>query len=97
MDPSGDWSLSPAFDVTYSFNPAGPWTAEHQMSVGGKRDGFVVDDLIGFGRFCNLKAAQARRMLGEILEAVAAWKTIAAEAGVSPEKADEIARHHRRF
>ena len=27
MDKSGNWSLSPAFDMTYSFNPAGAWTA----------------------------------------------------------------------
>jgi len=97
MDPLGRWSLSPAFDVAYSFNPAGKWTAEHQMSVGGKRDGFVVDDLVAFGRFCNLKAAQARRILGEITEAVGGWTAIAGEIGVSPKKADEIARHHRRL
>lgn len=97
MDRSGRWSLCPAFDVTYSYNPAGRWTNEHQMSVGGKRDGFVVDDLVAFGRFCNLKAAQARRILGEVLEAVGTWKEIADEAGVSPKTADEVARHHRRF
>ena len=26
MNPLGEWSLAPAFDVTYSFNPAGAWT-----------------------------------------------------------------------
>jgi len=95
MDPRGRWSLSPAFDVTYSYNPAGKWTNEHQMSVGGKRDGFVEDDLIAFGRFCNLKAAQARRVVAEVTEAVREWKAIAGEAGLSSAKAGEIARHHR--
>jgi serine/threonine-protein kinase HipA len=97
MDPSGGWSLSPAFDVTYSYNPAGKWTNEHQMSVGGKRDRFVEDDLIGFGRFCNLKAAQARRVFGEVVEAVQEWTAIAGEAGISPSRCAEIADHHRRF
>ena len=97
MAPNGRWSLSPAFDVTYSFKPAGKWTARHQMSVSGKRDGFVEDDLVAFGRFCNLKAARARNILGEATQAVAEWKTIADETGVLPAKADEVARHHRRF
>ncbi|MGA8205635.1 MAG: type II toxin-antitoxin system HipA family toxin, partial [Woeseiaceae bacterium] len=39
MDKSGRWSLSPAFDVTYSYNPAGQWTAAHQMTINGRNDG----------------------------------------------------------
>ena len=27
MDKAGRWSLAPAFDVTYSYNPTGDWTA----------------------------------------------------------------------
>ena len=38
MQPDGKWSLSPAFDVTYSHNPAGKWTSQHQMTINGKRD-----------------------------------------------------------
>ena len=30
MDQQGQWSLAPAFDVTYSYNPAGAWTARRQ-------------------------------------------------------------------
>ena len=44
MDRGGRWRLSPAFDVTYSYNPAGAWTATHQMTLNGKRDGFTLDD-----------------------------------------------------
>jgi serine/threonine-protein kinase HipA len=44
MDKSGRWSLSPAFDMTYSFNPAGAWTASHQMTMNGKQDDFTLDD-----------------------------------------------------
>ena len=31
MDKQGQWSLAPAFDMTYSYNPSGAWTATHQM------------------------------------------------------------------
>ena len=30
MDREGQWSLAPAFDITYSYNPSGDWTATHQ-------------------------------------------------------------------
>ena len=33
MDKRGRWSLAPAFDVTYSFNPSGAWTSMHQMTL----------------------------------------------------------------
>jgi serine/threonine-protein kinase HipA len=39
MNKEGLWSLAPAFDLTYSYNPSGAWTARHQMTLNGKRDG----------------------------------------------------------
>lgn len=38
-DADGRWSLAPAFDVTYAHNPAGAWTAQHQMTVGARATG----------------------------------------------------------
>ena len=26
MDRSGQWALSPAYDLAYAYNPSGPWT-----------------------------------------------------------------------
>ena len=45
MDKSGTWTLAPAFDITDSYNPSGAWTATHQMTVNGKRDGFTIADV----------------------------------------------------
>ena len=39
MDKKGIWSLAPAFDMTYSYNPSGAWTSAHQMTMNGKSDG----------------------------------------------------------
>jgi len=58
MDKSGNWSLSPAFDMTYSYNPAGRWTSTHQMSLNGKRDDFTADDFTA----CE-KAIAMKRMV----------------------------------
>ena len=96
MDKTGRWSLSPAFDVIYSYNPSGSWTSEHQMSINGKRDGFVTDDLVELGRFCNLKAAGARRIIDDVLMAVRQWPELARQAGIAAPRVREVERHFRK-
>jgi len=95
MDRSGNWSLSPAFDVVYAYNPSGTWTSRHQMSVNGKREGVTSNDLLEFGRFCNVKAPRARRIIAEVVEAVREWPAVAAAVGVPEVKIDAVARTHR--
>ncbi len=95
MDRTGQWSLSPAFDVTWSFNPSGAWTASHQMSVNGKRDQFTLPDLLAAGRSAQLKRGRAEAIAEEVLLAVRDWPRFAAAAGVSEEHAKEIQASHR--
>jgi len=95
MDKTGRWSLSPAFDVAYSYNPSGTWTSRHQMSMNGKREGFATDDLLEFARFCNMKAARARRIIGEVATGVKQWPELARRAGVGPDRTGEVERHFR--
>ena len=95
MDRTGQWSLSPAFDVTWSFNPSGAWTARHQMSVNGKRDQFALPDLLAAGRSAQLKRGRAEAIAQEVLLAVRDWPRFAADAGVSEEHAKEIQASHR--
>ena len=95
MDKTGRWFLSPAFDVTYSYNPAGTWTSQHQMSVNGKRDDFAIEDLLAFARFCNIKTAFARRIVNDVVGAVRDWPAIAASSGLSEAKSAAVGRHHR--
>jgi serine/threonine-protein kinase HipA len=85
MDRSGRWELSPAFDVAYSYNPDGVWTAQHQMSLAGKRDGFTVEDFRSVGRVATLKRGQAERILREIGSVVSQWPRYAANVGVEQE------------
>lgn len=42
MDKTGKWTLSPAYDIGFAYNPKGSWTDTHQMSINGK-----FDDLTG--------------------------------------------------
>ena len=95
MDRSGQWSLSPAFDVTWSFNPQGDWTATHQMSVNGKRDQFSRADLEAVGRNAQLKRGRAETIAEEVITAVRAWPRFAADAGVPEATWSEIQSSHR--
>jgi len=45
MNKAGEWSLAPALDLTYSYNPSGTWTAHHQMTLNGKRNENRIDYL----------------------------------------------------
>lgn len=90
MEKSGDWHLSPAFDVTYSYNPSGKWTALHQMSINGKRDGFLREDFRVCARAAQLMRRRSDAMLDEVVSAVGRWEAFAAEAGVAQGETDKI-------
>ncbi|MEJ2592044.1 MAG: HipA domain-containing protein [Candidatus Thiodiazotropha sp.] len=92
MDKTGRWSLSPAFDMTYSYNPTGTWTASHQMSLNGKRDGFTLDDFKACARAASMKRGRAEAIVGEVLQTVARWRDYADEAGVPADMRDGIQR-----
>jgi len=95
MDQGGQWSLSPAFDVTWSFNPEGDWTATHQMSVNGKRDQFSQADLEAVGRMAQLKRGRGEAIADEVITAVRDWPRFAAAAGVPEPAGSLIQRTHR--
>jgi serine/threonine-protein kinase HipA len=82
MDRAGTWKLSPAFDLTWSFDPAGRWTRVHQIRLNGKQDEFTRDDLLAFGRYCNLDEKKTGRIVDSVLSAFSAFPRLAKEWGV---------------
>ena len=95
MDRTGEWRLSPAFDISYSYNPDGDWTSQHQMSLGGKRDGFTLDDLIAGGRTAGISARAVTQILEEVTEAVSQWPRVADDVGVKAEFIEDVANNLR--
>ncbi len=93
MDPSGHWTLSPAFDLTYAHNPAGQWTNQHQMSINGKRENITRDDLVTVGR--GISIANPDKIIDEVVSAVADWPRLAKDAGVSRAKTRDRGQQHR--
>ena len=93
MAPDGQWRLAPAYDVTYAYNPRGVWTARHQLSVNGKREGIDRADLLAVARQMNIR--KPANIIGEVVEAVRRWPEFAAAAGVTDDQTVKISRAHR--
>lgn len=95
MDRQGKWSLSPAFDMTYRYNPSGDWTAQHQMSINGKRDGFSVEDFRACAKSALMKRGRAETIVDEVRAAVARWPEYAGKARVTDDWREQIQRNLR--
>ena len=95
MNQQGEWSLAPAFDVTYSYNPSGSWTATHQMTLNGKRDGFALADFEACAKAALMKRGRAATIIEEVREAVKHWPEFAAEAKLSGKWQNKIQKTHR--
>lgn len=97
MNRDGEWSLSPAFDMTYAFAPANKWLSKHQMSLNGKRDGFVLDDFEDCAKTISLKRGVAKTILREVQSAVSNWNELAEQAGMPADRIRNIGKTHRKF
>jgi len=95
MNKQGEWSLAPAFDVTYSYNPSGSWTGTHQMTLNAKRDGFMTEDFEAGAKAALMKRGRAATIVEEVLVAVKRWPEFAKEAKLSDEWRDKIQKTHR--
>ena len=83
MNKDGNWQISPAYDLCFSYSPGGTWTNVHQSSINGKFDNFTKDDLLNFAKTFGIKKAIG--ILEEVLSAVDQWPKIAAEIDIPQE------------
>jgi len=96
MNRRGEWRLSPAYDVTYAWDLKGEWTSRHQMSVNGKRDGFLKEDLVALAGQAGVKVRRAHTMIDQVLAALKKWEIFAEEAGVEEERMESIEKSFRK-
>lgn len=91
MDKRGNWSLAPAFDVTYAYNPAGRWTGTHQMTFNGKREKFTLDDFKAVAKSAGLVQGRYKRILEQVQDALAGFKKRAKANDVPKKLVQEVA------
>lgn len=88
MDQSGQWSLSPAYDLTFAYHPDSYWTARHLMGVGGE---FAAPRRADLERLGDAWAVPLiGRTLDAVADAVAAWPDFATQAGVDQARSAAI-------
>lgn len=90
MDKTGKWSLAPAFDVIYSYNPKGAWTSSHQMTMNGKAVFFLREDFRACAQNIMMKRGRADQILEEVLVSVKKWREYAEKAGVRESWREQI-------
>ncbi|WP_165678527.1 type II toxin-antitoxin system HipA family toxin [Metapseudomonas otitidis] len=95
MDQTGEWRLSPAYDVAWSYKPGSEWVETHQMTINGKRDGFIREDLTNI--LGKVRRFNPEEVLDEIAAVVRDWPKYAAAAGVPEETMKMIAETHRLY
>ncbi len=88
MDRQGKWTLSPAYDMGFAYNPNGGWTAQHQMSINGKFDDITRQDLLEFAKRNNIK--EATEIIDRITEVSSRWPLLAMECEVPQPMIDAI-------
>ena len=90
MNKAGEWSLAPAFDMTYSYKKDSIWISAHQMLINGKADEITIDDLISVAEKAGIKRSTAKECIDQIQTATASWLNFAEQAELSSQKAKLI-------
>jgi len=83
MDKTGEWKLSPAYDICHAYRPGSIWVSQQSLSVNGKRDGINRADLLSVARQMNIKKADG--IVTAVQEVVNNWSRYAKETGVEPD------------
>ncbi|MDR0950625.1 MAG: type II toxin-antitoxin system HipA family toxin [Candidatus Ancillula sp.] len=87
---NGVWRLSPAYDVTFAYDPTNYWLSQHLMGVDGKFQDVTKQDLIEFAR--HWKIPYAFDVYKKAKLSISKWREFAKEAGVLDIVATDIDR-----
>jgi serine/threonine-protein kinase HipA len=88
MNDIGKWSLSPAYDLTHSYDPNNKWLKQHQMSINGKRNNIEYNDLIEVAE--KQMIGNTNFIIQEVQEGVSNWIKIAKNLDIPLEKTNKI-------
>ena len=93
MDMKGVWSLAPAYDVTYAYEPNNYWLSKHQMSVNGKVENIKLDDIYQSGQKMNINRRKITGIVDDVKSAMLKWQICAEEARLREDIFTEVKRN----
>lgn len=80
MDESGNWAVSPAYDLLYTDNDlGGNW-----MMVRGKRSGISMDDFSSLAKLMSISSRELMGIIDQTRDALSQWKTFADASNIGP-------------
>lgn len=79
MDSKGMWTVSPAYDLTFSSGPGG----EHSTMVMGEGKNPTKTQILKLASIGNIKHTKALEIIHQVLDATGKWRKFASDAGVS--------------
>ena len=86
--PGTEWQLSPAYDVTFAYNPNGEWTYQHLMSTNGRFSAATMGDFLAVAD--RHKVASAKGAIAAVRDALSSWSQFAATAGLSAAQTEHV-------
>lgn len=92
MDKSGEWSLSPAYDVCHAYRPGSEWVSQHALSINGKRKNITHQDLLTIGKNMNIKNAE--EIIKKVSTTVSNWDDYARSVNVDDQLREAIKETH---
>lgn len=90
MNRNGDWKLSPAYDVTFSYNPTNRWLRSHQMSINGKNNNIELSDMLDTASLMGIKKRRSMDIIYKISMVVANFEKYAMGANIREETYSNI-------
>lgn len=90
MNRNGQWDLSNAYDLTYSYNPIGQYTYAHQMTINKKNDNILLEDILELAKEGNIKTDKAIKIVKEIENVVSNFKKYAERSDLPESEINKI-------
>ena len=88
MNGKGQWTLSPAYDLTFSAGPGG----EHSAAIAGEGRNPGMSHLLAVAKSALIAPTQAKNVIDEVRAAIERWSFFADEAGVPRARTIELDR-----
>ncbi len=86
MDEKGVWKVSPAYDLTFSYGPAG----EHCTTIMGEGKNPGVSHLLALAKIGGIQTKNAKNIIQQVEAAVSKWSIFAKEAQVGNQSTKNI-------
>ncbi|WP_142783765.1 type II toxin-antitoxin system HipA family toxin [Changchengzhania lutea] len=95
MNQNGEWSLSPAFDLCYSYDNQNEWVNGHNMRINNKRTNISYEDLMVVGKKFNVKKRKA--IFDKIKRVVDNFPEYGSKIKVRQELIDQVEKNRPRI